>query len=414
VRAKTVPSLAERLTGEYVQTVREIDIEDLLGRDPVKLDVAQVEGMIEDKVVLITGAGGSIGSELARQVLRFKPSLVLLLDHDENAVFFLERELRAGGAKNLKSLIVDVTNERRVAWVFDYYRPQIVLHAAAHKHVAMMEGNACEAAWNNAFGTRTVAEAAHHAGVEAFVLISTDKAVNPTSVMGATKRACELVIQHVARTSKTRFAAVRFGNVLGSNGSVVPIFREQIARGGPITVTHPDVTRYFMTIPEATQLVLQAGALGGSGEIFLLDMGKPVKIVDLANDLIELSGLRPGVDIEIEFSGLKSGEKLFEEMLLDGESSQARPHPQIVVGQVQRLSAEAFTDSMSALAVAIRMNDELKLRRALQAMVPEATLATPQFADTPPRSIRLERTTAHSVVIDDMPQVPIALVARWR
>ncbi len=399
LRAKTVPSLAERLSGEHVQAVREIDIEDLLGRDPVELDVAQVEGMVEDKVVLITGAGGSIGSELARQVLRFKPRRVLLLDHDENAVFFLERELRGAGAQNVKPLIVDITNERRVAWVFDYHRPQIILHAAAHKHVAMMEVNACEAVWNNVFGTQTLAEAAHAAGAEAFVLISTDKAVNPTSVMGATKRVCELVVQQVARKSKTRFAAVRFGNVLGSNGSVVPIFREQIARGGPVTVTHPDVTRYFMTIPEATQLVLQAGALGGTGEIFLLDMGKPVRIVDLARDLIELSGLRPGIDIEIEFSGLKSGEKLFEEMLLGGESSQERPHPQIVVGRVKRLGAEAFTSGIGSLALAIRMNDELELRRALGAMVPEATLAVPPETDTPLRSIRLERTSEHSVAL---------------
>jgi len=395
LRAKTVPGLTERLTGENVQPVREIDIEDLLGRDPVELDVAQVEGLIEGKVVLITGAGGSIGSELARQVLRFKPRRVLLIDHDENAVFFLERELRGAGAQNLKPLVVDITNERRVAWVFDYYRPQVVLHAAAHKHVVLMEDNACEAAWNNVFGTQTLAEAAHEAGAEAFVLISTDKAVNPSSVMGATKRVCELVIQHVAQKSNTRFAAVRFGNVLGSNGSVVPIFREQIANGGPVTVTHPDVTRYFMTIPEAAQLVLQAGALGGTGEIFLLDMGKPVKIVDLARDLIELSGLRPGVDIEIEFSGLKSGEKLFEEMLLDGESSQARPHPQIVVGQVQRLGADGFRRGMSALALAIRMNDELELRRTLVAMVPEATLAVPSQTTTPLRSMRLERLSEH-------------------
>ena len=403
LRTKTVPSLSERLTGDNIQAVREINIEDLLGRDPVQLDEVQVEAMISNKVVLITGAGGSIGSELARQVLRFKPRQLLLLDHDENALFFLERELRASGAQNLKPLVVDITNERRVAWVFDYHRPQIVLHAAAHKHVAMMEANACQAAWNNAFGTQTLAEAAHEAGAEAFVLISTDKAVNPTSVMGATKRVCELVIQHVAHRSRTRFAAVRFGNVLGSNGSVVPIFREQIARGGPVTVTHPEVTRYFMTIPEATQLVLQAGALGGTGQIFLLDMGKPLKIVDLARDLIELSGLRPGVDIEIEFTGLKSGEKLFEEMMLDGES-RGRPHPQIVVGRVQRMSSQAFAREMSTLALAIRMNDELELRRALSAMVPEATLEVPDEIDTPLRSMRLERPTEHSVVVEESPR----------
>ena len=405
VRTQTVPSLAERLSGEAIQTVREVKLEDLLGRDPVELDIAQVEGFLKGKVVLITGAGGSIGSELARQVLRFKPHQLLLLDHDENAVFFLERELRAEFAADyypslLKPLIVDITNSRRVAWVFETFQPEVVLHAAAHKHVAMMEGNVCEAAWNNVFGTQTVAEAAHNAGAEAFVLISTDKAVNPTSIMGTTKRVCEMVVQHIARESDTRFASVRFGNVLGSNGSVVPIFREQIARGGPVTVTHPEVTRYFMTIPEAAQLVLQAGALGGSGEIFLLDMGKPVKIVDLARDLIELSGFVPGVDIEIHYSGLKPGEKLFEEMLLSGEGSASRPHPKIVAGRVQRMGAADFTRSMNVLARAIRMNDERELRGALAALVPEATLAKMAEQGSPVRSIRPERIRQRSVVLE--------------
>ncbi len=393
VRTKTVPSLAERMAGESTEAIREINIDDLLGRDPVELDMAQIDGFLEGKVVLVTGAGGSIGSELARQVLQFRPRQLLLLDHDENAIFQLERELRAmlGPAladERLTPLIVDVTNERRVAWVFDQFRPQIVLHAAAHKHVGMMETNACEAAWNNVFGTRTLAQAASAAGTEAFVLVSTDKAVNPTSVMGATKRACELVIQHVARHSHTRFAAVRFGNVLGSSGSVVPIFREQIARGGPITVTHPDVTRYFMSIPEAVRLVLQAGALGGSGDIFLLDMGKPVKIVDLARVLIELSGLRPDIDIQIEYTGLKSGEKLFEEMLLDTEASaRARPHPQIVAGAVQRLGEEAFLQGMRGLSFGIRLNDDAELRRALVAMIPECKLSMPIPTPQPLRAL---------------------------
>ena len=397
LRVKTVPSLAERMSGESHETIREIDIEDLLGRPAVQLDMAQIAAFLEGKVVLVTGAGGSIGSELARQALQFRPRQLLLLDHDENAIFQIERELRqtlgpALADDLLKPLIIDVTNQRRVAWMFDRYRPQVVLHAAAHKHVAMMETNACEAAWNNAFGTQTLAEAAHAAGAEAFVLISTDKAVNPTSVMGATKRVCELVIQDVARRSRTRFAAVRFGNVLGSSGSVVPIFREQIARGGPVTVTHPEVTRYFMSIPEAVRLVLQAGALGGSGDIFLLDMGKPIKIVDLARDLIELSGLRPGIDIQIEFSGLKSGEKLFEEMLLQDESSdRPRPHPQIVAGSVHRLGVAGFTQGMSALALAIRTNDDAELRRALAAMIPEARLTMPEHTDASVRSILWER-----------------------
>ena len=376
VRAKTVLSLAERMSGDAPGTIRELNIEDLLGRDPVKLDLGQLNGFLEGKVVLVTGAGGSIGSELARQVLRFKPRQLLLLDHDENAIFFLERELQelAGSAGVLKPLIVDITNERRVSWVFKAFRPDVVLHAAAHKHVAMMEANACEAAWNNVFGTQTIAEAAHAAGTCAFVMISTDKAVNPTSVMGATKRVCEMLIQRIAARSSTRFTSVRFGNVLGSNGSVVPLFREQIARGGPVLVTHPEVTRYFMTIPEAAQLVLQTGALAGMGEVFLLDMGKPVKILDLAHDLIELSGLRPGEDIQIEFTGLKSGEKLFEEMLLDSESSNARPHPQIVVGNVEPVRPD-FPHGMIALGQAIRLHDDGALRRALGALVPEAMLA---------------------------------------
>jgi FlaA1/EpsC-like NDP-sugar epimerase len=384
LRAKTVPSLAERMAGETREPVREINIEDLLGRPPVELDMAQVNAFIEGKVVLVTGAGGSIGSELCRQALKFLPRQILMLDHDENAIFQLERELQDTlgvplAAELVRPIIADVTNAQRMDWVFATYRPQVVLHAAAHKHVAMMEANSCEAANNNIFGTRTVAEAANAAGTENFVLISTDKAVNPSSVMGATKRVCELVIQDIATRSETRFAAVRFGNVLGSNGSVVPIFQQQIARGGPVTVTHPEVMRYFMSIPEAVRLVLQAGALGGSGDIFLLDMGKPVKIVDLARDLIELSGLRPGVDIQIEFSGLKSGEKLYEEMLLNDESStRARPHPQIVLGSVRRLGASEFTLGMRALSYAIRTNDDAELRRALTAMMPGAKLAAAQ------------------------------------
>ena len=406
VRAKTVPSLAERMSGESRESIREINIDDLLGRPPVELDMAQIDAFIQGKVVLVTGAGGSIGSELARQVLQFGPSRLLLLDHDENAIFQLERELRASlgpalAAERLKPLIVDITNERRVGWVFDQFRPDVVLHAAAHKHVAMMEANACEAAWNNVFGTKTLAEAAHAAGAQAFVLISTDKAVNPTSVMGATKRVCELVIQQVAVKSKTRFAAVRFGNVLGSSGSVVPIFREQIARGGPVTVTHPDVTRYFMSIPEAVRLVLQAGALGGTGDVYLLDMGKPMKIVDLARDLIQLSGLRPDIDIQIEFSGLQSGEKLFEEMLLDGESSKrARPHPQIVLGDVQGPREHAVAHGLSELAFAIRLNDDAELRRALVALVPESKLAAPA-KDVAPRSAIRPRQWGLKAITDD-------------
>jgi FlaA1/EpsC-like NDP-sugar epimerase len=384
LRTLVVPSLAERMSPSGGLPAREVALEDLLGREPVRLDHASLEALIRGRVVLVTGAGGSIGSELARQVLPFSPRILILFDHDENALFYLERELRARcGEAELETLAGDITDFDRVAFVFGERLPHLVLHAAAHKHVAMMESNACEAARNNVFGTRVVAEAAHDAGTSTFVLISTDKAVNPSSVMGATKRVCEMVIQHIARHSETRFAAVRFGNVLGSRGSVVPLFREQIARSGPVTVTHPEVTRYFMTIPEAAGLVLQASALGGTGKVFLLDMGKPVKIVDLARALIELSGLRPGIDIQIAFTGLKPGEKLTEELLLGSEALEERPHPKIMVGNVCPPQPQEFERGMRALGAAIHDGDDAALRRALALLVPEATLAPPARINLP-------------------------------
>ncbi len=376
VPTKTLPSVSDRIEEVGFRNLREVAIEDLLQREPVKLDVGQVESFLDGKTVLITGAGGSIGTELARQALRFNPALVLLFDHDENALFHIERELRAiHPSEKIKALIGDITDQGRVEWVFAHFRPNIVLHAAAHKHVPMMEGNPCEAVKNNVFGTIQVATAAHDHAAEAFVLISTDKAVNPTNVMGATKRIGEMVTQLRAQGSNTRFAAVRFGNVLGSAGSVVPIFREQIAKGGPVVVTHPDVTRYFMTIPEATQLVLQAGALGGTGEIFILDMGEPVKIVNLARDLIELSGLTPDVDIQIEFSGLRPGEKLFEELLHNAESFDKTPHPKIKVGRFQPVGRDMLTRGLTALERAAHEPDALKVRQILADLVPEAKLS---------------------------------------
>ncbi|HQY61473.1 MAG TPA: nucleoside-diphosphate sugar epimerase/dehydratase [Polyangiaceae bacterium] len=376
VPTKTLPSVSDRIEDMGFRNVREVAIEDLLQREAVKLDVGQVEAFLEGKTVLITGAGGSIGTELARQALRFNPAVVLLFDHDENALFHIERELRAlHPAEKIKALMGDITDQGRVEWVFKHYQPNIVLHAAAHKHVPMMEGNPCEAVKNNVFGTIQIARAAHEHKAEAFVLISTDKAVNPTNVMGATKRIAEMVTQLRAQGSQTRFAAVRFGNVLGSAGSVVPIFREQIAKGGPVVVTHPDVTRYFMTIPEATQLVLQAGALGGTGEIFILDMGEPVKIVNLARDLIELSGLTPDVDIQIEFSGLRPGEKLFEELLHNAESFAKTPHPKIQVGRFRPVGRELLTRGLDSLEAAAHEPDALKVRTILAELVPEAKLA---------------------------------------
>ncbi|HBR35343.1 MAG TPA: polysaccharide biosynthesis protein, partial [Firmicutes bacterium] len=296
--------------------IREVRIEDLLGRDPVKLQLGEIAGYLKGERVLITGAGGSIGSELCRQVARFEPEVLLLLGRGENSIYEINQELAERFPSLPKNpIIADVRDRAALELVFREYSPTVVFHAAAHKHVPLMESAPDEAVKNNVFGTKNVAELADKYQAKRFVLISTDKAVNPTSVMGATKRIAEMIIQQMAKKSKTKFCAVRFGNVLGSRGSVIPLFQHQIALGGPVTVTHPEMVRFFMTIPEAVSLVIQAGAMGEWGEIFILDMGEPVKIVDLARDLIRLSGLEPGKDIQIEFNGIRPGEKLYEEIL---------------------------------------------------------------------------------------------------
>ena len=378
VPIRTVPSVAERIQDFSVASIREVAIEDLLRRDPVQLDVQQVEGLIEGRTLLVTGAGGSIGSELCRQALHFRPGKLLLVDQSENGLYFIERELRQRFPHaNISPVVCDITDKERLDAVFRRYRPHVVLHAAAHKHVPMMEANSPEAVKNNVFGTIAVADAAHAFGAETFVMISTDKAVNPTSIMGATKRVAEMALQARAATSTTRYVTVRFGNVLGSTGSVVPLFRDQIAKGGPVTVTHPDMTRYFMTIPEATQLVLQAGALAEHSEVFVLDMGEPVRIVDLARDMIELSGFMPDVDIKIQFVGLRPGEKLFEELLLDDEAYARTPHPKIRVGRIQPGTRERLERGLSALRAAASANDDAVIRRLLGELVPEATLSPP-------------------------------------
>ncbi len=330
-RFRTVPSVTDIASGKYrVSQIRDVDINDLLGRETVKLDLDIIEQYLKNKVILVTGAGGSIGSEMCRQVCGFEPKLLLLLEQAENALFFIERELRKSFPKVATAILIcDITDNNRVEQIFEKYKPQVVIHAAAHKHVPLMELNPGEAVKNNIVGTRTVADAADKYDTGNFVMISTDKAVNPTSIMGSSKRIAEIYIQDLNKTSNTRFVTVRFGNVLGSNGSVVPVFKSQIASGGPVTVTHPEMKRYFMTIPEASQLVLQAAAMGKGGEIFVLDMGEPVKIVDLAKELITLSGFRPGEDIEIAFTGIRPGEKLFEELSIKGEDMLLTRHTKI-------------------------------------------------------------------------------------
>lgn len=349
-RVQVVPGLYELIDGEVsLSQVRDLNLEDLLRRDPIRLETESIQAFIKNKRVLVTGAGGSIGSELCRQILRFSPTELVLLGKGENSIYEINLELKEKcGNTKLHTVIADVRDAQRMQEVFSAFRPQVVFHAAAHKHVPLMELQPVEAVRNNVLGTRTAAKAAIACGAEAFILISTDKAVNPTSVMGATKRVAELVIRSL-NGQGTRLAAVRFGNVLGSRGSVVPLFRKQIARGGPITITDPDMKRYFMTIPEAAQLVLQAGAQAEGGEVFVLDMGEPVNILDMAKDLIHLSGLEPFTDIPIEFCGLRPGEKLFEELLTAEEGTRSTQHEKIFVANLKATEVERFEEKFAHL-----------------------------------------------------------------
>ncbi|HCL03258.1 MAG TPA: nucleoside-diphosphate sugar epimerase [Lachnoclostridium phytofermentans] len=339
-----LPGMYQFLNGEVgVSELRGVEVEDLLGRDPIRVDLNSIMGYVKDKVVLITGGGGSIGSELCRQIAGHKPKKLIIVDIYENNAYDIQQELQKRYPDlDLVTLIASVRNEKRLDKIFDTYRPNIVYHAAAHKHVPLMEDSPNEAIKNNVFGTFKTVQAADKYGVEKFVLISSDKAVNPTNIMGATKRICEMIVQTFNRKSKTEFVAVRFGNVLGSNGSVIPLFKKQIEAGGPVTVTHPDIIRYFMTIPEAVSLVLQAGAYAKGGEIFVLDMGEPVKILDLATNLIRLSGYIPGVDIKIKFTGLRPGEKLFEELLMEEEGLGETENSQIFIGKPLKIDEEKF------------------------------------------------------------------------
>ena len=356
---KIVPGMYELIDGKVtVQQLRNIDLEDLLRREPVHLDLNKICAYITGKSVLVTGAGGSIGSELCRQLAKVSPGKLILLGKGENSIYEIHRELTTKFPElRVIPVIADIRDSERINRILGKYKPQVVFHAAAHKHVPLMEMQPEEAIRNNIFGTKCIAAAADRAGAEVFVMVSTDKAVNPTSIMGVTKRVAELIIQNMSKSSNTKFVTVRFGNVLGSRGSVIPLFKKQIATGGPITITHPDMQRYFMTIPEATQLVLQAGAMAKGGEVFVLNMGEPVKIVDLACDLIELSGLVPHSDIKIEYTGIRPGEKLFEELLTVEEGTTATKHEKIFVANLKTVNAKHLQQGLVELSQAMYNGD---------------------------------------------------------
>ena len=401
VTTKIIPGIYE-IVGDMVNLsrIREVAIEDLLGREPVQLDEAVVSSTIGARVVMVTGAGGSIGSELCRQLCRFGPERLILVERFENALFEIHRELASNYSHlRIDPVIADVTDAARMEQIFSDSKPELVIHAAAHKHVPMMEWNPGEAVKNNVGGTCVLAELADRFAVQRFVLISTDKAVNPTSVMGATKRVAEIYTQALSRRSQTKFVTVRFGNVLGSAGSVIPIFREQIAKGGPVMVTHPEMRRYFMTIPEASQLVLQAGAMGEGGEIFILDMGEPVKIVDLARDLITLSGLRPEEDIEIRFSGVRAGEKLFEELSTDAEHADKTKHPKVFIGRIKAHAWEPVALGVETLLALANGTAHDRTRGAIGELVPEYQSGRPSSAPSLPR-VQSGTTDEQAAIVD--------------
>lgn len=389
VAVRTVPMLYDIAAGKVsIGRPRPIDVTDLLGREPVKINMAEVAAYLRGRRVMVTGAGGSIGTELCRQIASYAPELLILLDHDENGIFDIQHEIssRFPGVP-LKAVIADIRDRIKMKKVFDEERPAVVFHAAAHKHVPYMENNPEEAVKTNVFGTQNVAQMALEYNAERFVLISTDKAVNPTSVMGVTKRVAELIVQDLNRAGKTRFMSVRFGNVLGSRGSVVPLFEKQIAQGGPVTVTDPQMTRFFMTIPEAVQLVMQAGALGNGGEVFVLDMGEPVKIMDLASTLIRLHGLEPGKDIEIVITGRRPGEKLYEEVLTAEEGTEATKYDRIFSARVHPPDPERLRRLLQELEqVTFAGHSPLivdKLVELVPTFEPEAARQTRQMQKTP-------------------------------
>ncbi len=393
VKTQIVPSLNEIAQGRVsVNRIRDVQIEDLLGREPIKLNNKNLHEFLGGKTVMVTGAGGSIGSELVRQITNFKPSQILLVERAEFLLFQIDRELaNEFSDSDWVPLIADAGDEARMREIFEKYRPDVIFHAAAHKHVPLMEANASEAVKNNVFATYLVAKLAGEYNAHDFVLISTDKAVNPTSIMGASKRLAEIVIQEHNQTYSTNYSAVRFGNVLGSAGSVVPIFREQIQKGEPITVTHRDMTRYFMTIPEASQLVLQAGALGKGGEIFVLDMGQPVRIVDLAEDMIRLSGLTPYEDIDIEFTGIRDGEKLFEELEITGENLLKTRNPKIFIGKIATYSKNDVDAVLNGFHRAVDQNNEARIRSLFNEFLSEAKIEVKNITPDEPETGQTEK-----------------------
>lgn len=370
-KIRILPGMYQLVSGEVsVSQLRDVEIGDLLGREQIKVNLNEILGYVQNKVVLVTGGGGSIGSEICRQLAGHGVKQLIIVDIYENNIYEIQQELKRKYPElDLVALIASVRNTHRIDEIMDKYRPNVVYHAAAHKHVPLMEDSPNEAIKNNVFGTYKTASAAGKHGVERFVLISTDKAVNPTNIMGASKRMCEMIVQTLDKFYPTEFVAVRFGNVLGSNGSVIPLFKKQIAEGGPVTVTHPDIIRYFMTIPEAVSLVLQAGAYAKGGEIFVLDMGEPVKIADLAKNLIRLSGFKVGEDIEIKYTGLRPGEKLYEELLMDEEGLQATDNNLIHIGKPIDMNEAVFMKQLKELKAASEKDSEA-IRQMVKEMVP--------------------------------------------